>query len=102
LKDAALHLRSVALIETINDNQPSRRRCIAISCLEWLTKRFDNQGSDLGFKGSSEDKRVLLNATDNLLARPGDVNRDLVGNRSDEGFGGTACGIGTREEEAGE
>jgi len=83
LKDAALHGRSVAFIETINDNQTSRCRCITISCLEWLTKRLDNQGSDLGFKGSSEDKRVLLNGSDNFLARPGDVDSDLVGNRSD-------------------
>jgi hypothetical protein len=58
LKDAALHVRSVALIKTINDNQTSRGRCIEISCLKRLTKRLDNQGSDLGFKGSSEDERV--------------------------------------------
>jgi len=35
-----------------------------------------------------------------ILVRPGDVDGDLVG--SDEELGVTACGIGTREEEAGE
>jgi len=101
-KDAALHGRSVALIQTINDNQTSRGRCTEISRLNRLTKGLDDHGSDLGFKGSCEDERVLLNVSSNLLPRPRDIDGDLVGNRSDEGFCGTACGIGTREEEAGE
>ena len=49
-KDAALRSRRVALIKTINDNQTSRSRYIEISRLKRLTQRFDNQGSDLGFK----------------------------------------------------
>ena len=102
LKDAALHGRSVALIETINDNQTSWGRRIEISSFERLTKRLDNEGSELGFKGASEDERVVLNGSNNLLLRPGDIDGDLVGDRSDEGFGVTACGIGTREEEASE
>ena len=102
LKDTALHGRGVTLIETINDNKTSRGRCIEISPFKWLTKRLDNEINDLGFKGSSEDERVFLNGIDNLLPRLGDVDRDLVGNCSDEGFGGTACGIGTRKEEAGQ
>ena len=44
----------------------------------------------------------MLNGGDNLLPRAGDVGSDLVGNCSDEGFGVTPCGIGTREEKGGE
>ena len=101
-KNAALYGFSDAFIETINNNQASRGWCIEISCLERLTKRLDNQRSELGFEGSSEEERVLLNSSGNLLARPGDVYGDLVGNCSDEALGVTACEIGTREEEAGE
>jgi hypothetical protein len=102
LKDAALDSGSVALIKTINDDQASRSRCIEISRLKRLTQRLDNEGSGLGFQGSTEDEWVSVNGSNHLLPRPGDVDRDLVGNCSDKGFGVTACGIGTREEETGE
>jgi len=92
LKDTALHGRIIAFIKTIDDNQTSRERCVEIS----------RSSGHLGFKGSSEDKRILLNGHRNLLTRPGDVDGDLVDNRRDKEFGVTACGIGTREEEAGE
>ena len=98
LKDAALDGRSVTFIKTINDNQTSQGQCIKTSCLEWL----DNKRSELGFKGSSEDERVSLNGSDNLLPRAGDVDSDLVGNCCDKGFGVTASGIGAREEKGGE
>ena len=69
MKDVALHGWSVAPTKTTNDNQMSQGQYIEISQLKRLTKRLDNQDSDLGFKGSSEDEslRVLLNGTDNFL-----------------------------------
>lgn len=43
-------------------------------------KRLDNEGSDLGFEGSTEDESVSLNGGNYLLSCPRDVDRDLVGN----------------------
>jgi len=101
-EDAALDSRRVALIKTINDNQTSGSRCIEISGLKRLMQRLDNEGSDLGFHGSTEDEWVSINRSNNLLPHPRDVDRDLVGNCGDKRFGVTVCGIGTREEETGE
>ena len=101
-KDAALDSRSVALIKTIDDNQASRIRRIEISGLKRLTQRLDNEGTDLGGKGSTEDQWVSFNGSNDLLPCPWDVDGDLVGNCGDKGFGVTACGIGMREEETSE
>jgi len=102
LKDVALRGRIVAFIKTINDNQTSRSWCIEISLPNQVMKRLDNEGRNLGFHGSSEDERVPLNGSNNLLSCPRDVDRDLVGNCGDKGFGVIACGIRTREEETSE
>ena len=57
-QNAALYGFSDAFIETINNNQASRGWCIEISCLERLTKRLDNQRSELGFEGSFDRWRL--------------------------------------------
>ena len=102
MKDAALHSRIVAFIETINDDKTSRGRCIEISLLKPLTERPDNEGNYLGFHGSSEDKRVALHGSNNFVSGPRNVDRDLVGNCSDNGFGVIAGGIRAGEKKTGE
>ena len=102
LKDAALCGRIVAFIKAIDDDKTSRSRCIEISLLKRIKKRPNNEASDLGFHGSSEDERILLNGGNNLLSRPRDVDRNLVGNCGDKGFVVIACRIRSREEETGE
>ena len=91
----------VAFIKTINDDKTSRRRCIEISLLNHVMKRLDNEGRNLGFKGLSEDERVPLNGSNDLLPCSRDIGRDLVGNCRDKEFGVIVCGIGSREEKTG-
>ena len=53
-------------------------------------QRLDNEGTDLGGKGSTEDQWVSFNGSNDLLLCPWDVDGDLVGNCGDKGFGVTA------------
>ena len=85
--------RSIAFVETVDDNQPSRSRCIEISCLQQLAKRIDNERNDLGFKGSSEDKKVPLNGSDDLPPCLREIYCYLIGDCCDEGFRIITCGI---------
>jgi hypothetical protein len=101
LEDFTLSSRSVAFIEAVDNDKASGICMIEIPHADQLAKRLDNQGDGLRFKGSSEDERVALNGSGHLPPCSGDVDRDLVCNCSDEGFGVTTCGIGAREEEAG-
>jgi len=59
----------------------------------------------LELQGVDWGQRVSLDGSDNLLQCPVDVDRDQVGNCSDEWFGIVTCGIGNErilEEETGE